>query len=89
MTYYLIGRTGGKTTPPTAPVSPRAIAMDTVNEEEESHDSFTSKSDEKTVIDCSEKADDEVFALETEPLQTQAESKDSNEATLLLSSCDG
>lgn len=89
MTYYLIGRTGGKTTPPTAPVSPRAIAMEILNEEEESHDSFTSKSDEKTVIDCSEKADDEVFALETEPLQTQAENKDSNEATLLLSSCDG
>lgn len=88
MTYYLIGRTGGKTTPPTAPVS-QAVAMETLNEEEESHDSFTSKSDEKTVIDCSEKADDEVFALETEPLQTQAESKDSNEATLLLSSCDG
>lgn len=50
MTFYLLGKTG-KTTAPTIPVS--AIVgistMETLNEEDESHDSPTSKSDEKTV----------------------------------------
>ncbi|XP_066254775.1 adenylate cyclase type 3 [Euwallacea similis] len=92
MTYYLLGKTG-KTTPPTAPVSPRGVIMETVNEEDESRDSLTSKS-EKTVIECSDKADDEVFMLETERsevsgIKEELEAKDSTEATLLLSSCDG
>lgn len=69
MTYYLLGK-AGKTTPPTAPVSPviGLNAMETVNEEDESHDSPTSKSDDKTVIDCNEitgennsKSDEDVF----------------------------
>ncbi|CAG9769075.1 unnamed protein product [Ceutorhynchus assimilis] len=96
MTYYLLGRSG-RITPPTAPVSPILTAMETVNEEDESRDSLTSKSEEKTsektVIECSEKADDEVFILETENSEMSSkrdlEIKDSNEATLLLSSCDG
>ncbi|XP_030766881.1 adenylate cyclase type 3 [Sitophilus oryzae] len=95
MTYYLLGKTG-KITPPTAPISPVMITMDTVNEEDESHGSLTSKSEEKTsektVIECSDKADDEVFILETENSELQdkkeIEIKDSNEATLLLSSCE-
>lgn len=50
MTYYLQGKTG-KSTPPTVPVSPSmgVSTMETLNEEDESHDSPTSKSDEKTV----------------------------------------
>ncbi|KAL1513483.1 hypothetical protein ABEB36_002889 [Hypothenemus hampei] len=94
MTYYLLGR-AGKITPPTVPVSPiiGVSTMETVNEEDESRDSLTSKSDEKTVIECSEKADDEVFILETESIDLLEKKdvalKDSNEATLLLSSCDG
>ncbi|KAF7284873.1 adenylate cyclase 3 [Rhynchophorus ferrugineus] len=97
MTYYLLGKTG-KITPPTAPVSPvmGVVTMETLNEEDESRDSLTSKSEEKTsektVIECSDKADDEVFILETENSDLQdkkdIELKDSNEATLLLSSCD-
>lgn len=64
MTYYLLGK-AGKITPPTAPVSPilGVLAMDTVTEEEESHGS--QKSDDKTVIECtniaSYKNDDDVF----------------------------
>lgn len=93
MTYYLLGKSG-KITPPTAPVSPGVNGMETVNEEDESRlDSLTSKSDEKTVIECSEKVDDEeVFVLETD-MQDQGkveevEMKDSNEATLLLAGSD-
>lgn len=50
MTYYLLGKTG-KITPPTVPVSPTVgvSTMETVNEEDESHESPTSKSDEKSV----------------------------------------
>ncbi|XP_050300517.1 adenylate cyclase type 3 [Anthonomus grandis grandis] len=98
MTYYLLGKTG-KITPPTAPVSPitGVNAMETVNEEDESRDSLTSKSEEKTsektVIECSDKVDDEVFILETETSEgacnVETSVKDSNEATCLLSSCDG
>lgn len=53
MTYYLLGK-AGKKTPPTVPVSPTigVPTMETVNEEDESHDSPTSKSDEKTVGSC-------------------------------------
>lgn len=55
MTYYLLGK-AGKITPPTAPVSPiiSIAAMETVNEEDESHGSQTSKSDDKTVIESSD-----------------------------------
>ncbi|XP_060518105.1 adenylate cyclase type 3 [Cylas formicarius] len=89
MTYYLLGK-AGKITPPTVPVSPEigVSTMETVNEEDES-----SKSDEKTVIECSDKVDDEVFNFETENSEQEQkedenQSKDSNEATLLLSNCD-
>ncbi|XP_057663021.1 adenylate cyclase type 3 [Diorhabda carinulata] len=82
MTYYLLGKTG-KTTPPTAPVSPviGVGTMETVNEEDESHDSPTSKSEEKTVIECSEKIDDDVFISDS----GCEESRESTEASLLLS----
>ncbi|CAH1175806.1 unnamed protein product [Phaedon cochleariae] len=94
MTYYL-GK-AGKTTTPNEPVSPimGVSYMETVNEEDESHDSPTSKSDEKTVIECSEKMDDDVFASETEMapdqvlLTKEVEPKDSTESTLLLSQVD-
>ncbi|KAK9882910.1 hypothetical protein WA026_023709 [Henosepilachna vigintioctopunctata] len=51
MTYYLLGKTG-KITPTTVPVSPimSLMTMETLNEEDESQD--TSKSDDKTVIEC-------------------------------------
>ncbi|XP_068903949.1 adenylate cyclase type 3 isoform X2 [Tenebrio molitor] len=68
MTYYLLGK-AGKITPPTAPVSPiiGVTAMETVNEEDESHDSPTSKSEEKTVIECTDqKIEDEVFTTDAE-----------------------
>ncbi|EFA03954.2 adenylate cyclase type 3 [Tribolium castaneum] len=68
MTYYLLGK-AGKITPPTAPVSPiiGVTAMETVNEEDESHDSPTSKSEDKTVIECTDqKIEDEVFTTDTE-----------------------
>ncbi|CAH0556773.1 unnamed protein product [Brassicogethes aeneus] len=97
MTYYLLGK-AGKITPPTAPVSPinGLSTMETLNEEDESHDSPTSKSDDKTVIECSDsKMDDDVFAdndaLSTtdQPfLNKEVEPKDSTENTLLLSHCD-
>ncbi|XP_028137320.1 adenylate cyclase type 3 [Diabrotica virgifera virgifera] len=82
MTYYLLGK-AGKITPPTAPVSPIAGVgtMETVNEEDESHDSPTSKSDDKTVIECSEKMDDDVFTSDS----GCEEPKELNEASLLLS----
>lgn len=96
MTYYLLGKTG-KITPPTAPVSPimGVSTMETVNEEDESHDSPTSKSDDKTVIECSDRIEDDVFTSETEMSTSEqvliikeVEPKDSTEATLLLSQCD-
>ncbi|KAJ3656096.1 hypothetical protein Zmor_015196 [Zophobas morio] len=68
MTYYLLGK-AGKITPPTAPVSPiiGVTAMETVNEEDESHDSPTSKSEDKTVIECNDqKIEDEVFTNDAE-----------------------
>lgn len=93
MTYYLLGK-AGKVTPPTAPVSPviGVSTMETVNEEDESHDSLTSKSDEKTVIECSDKIEDDVFTSEEATLVSdqvkEVELKDSTEATLLLGNCD-
>ncbi|KAJ8965187.1 hypothetical protein NQ314_004330 [Rhamnusium bicolor] len=96
MTYYLIGK-AGKITPPTVPVSPiiGVSTMETVNEEDESHDSLTSKSEEKTVIECSDRIEDDVFTSETETsaseqalVNKEVEPKDSTEATLLLSQCD-
>lgn len=100
MTYYLLGK-AGKTTPPTAPVSPVIVnAMETVNEEDESHDSPTSKSDEKTVIDCNElgdnnckASDEDVFlsndldgSTSSQPLinNDNVDGKESFENTLLL-----
>lgn len=81
MTYYLLGKTG-KITPPTAPVSPVTGigTMETLNEEDESHDSPTSKSDDKTVIECSDKIDDDVFTSDS----GCEEVKESTEASLLL-----
>ncbi|XP_074041130.1 adenylate cyclase 3 [Leptinotarsa decemlineata] len=95
MTYYLQGK-AGKTTPAAAGGSPKVSAsiMDTVNEEDESHDSPTSKSDEKTVIECSEHTDDGVLPPESEMaceetlVKKEVEPKDSTEATLLLSQVD-
>lgn len=95
MTYYLLGK-AGKTTPPTAQISPIAgvsTIMETVTEEDESHDSPTSKSEEKTVIECSAdaKSDDEgeVFiTTEVDVVVGQEENcsdaRDSTENTLLL-----
>nr|CAH7730507.1 unnamed protein product [Callosobruchus chinensis] len=65
--------------------------MEILNEEDESHDSPTSKSEEKTVIECSDRMDDDVFTTESEIAPDQAlmtkgiELKDSSENTLLLS----
>ncbi|KAJ8961116.1 hypothetical protein NQ318_008793 [Aromia moschata] len=96
MTYYLLGK-AGKITPPTAPVSPviGMSTMETVNEEDESHDSPTSKSADKTVIECSDRMEDDVFTSEAETSASEqaliikeVEPKDSTEATLLLSQCD-
>lgn len=93
MTYYLLGK-AGKTTPPTAPVSPVAgnSAMETVTEEDESHDSPTSKSDDKTVIECSDlKSDEEAFNGDMTDGAASSQSfsvecvRDSSENTLLLS----
>ncbi|CAH2002889.1 unnamed protein product [Acanthoscelides obtectus] len=92
MTYYLVGK-ATKTTPPTAPVSPiiGSNGMETLNEEDESHDSPTSKSEDKTVIECSDRMDDDVFTSEPEMSSEQTlitkgvELKDSTENTLLLS----
>ncbi|KAF5300267.1 hypothetical protein FQA39_LY11124 [Lamprigera yunnana] len=67
MTYYLLGKTG-KITPPTAQVSPVLCGyeIETVTEEEESHTS--QKSDDRTVIECSNiegyRSDDEAFVSE-------------------------
>lgn len=93
MTYYLLGK-AGKTTPPTAPVSPVAgsSAMETLPEEDESHDSPTSKSDDKTVIECSDlKSDEEAFngdntdgAASNHSFPTECV-RDSSENMLLLS----
>lgn len=91
MTYYLLGK-AGKITPPTAPVSPvpGVSAMETVTEEDESHDSPTSKSDDKTVIECSDlKSEEEVFVTEVEVIASVSEeicadARDSTENTLLL-----
>lgn len=91
MTYYLLGKTG-KITPPTAPVSPVAgvSTMETVTEEDESHDSPTSKSEEKTVIECNAdaKSEEEVFVTEVDVVVNQEENcgdaRDSTENTLLL-----
>ncbi|KAJ8975524.1 hypothetical protein NQ317_008519 [Molorchus minor] len=93
MTYYLLGKTG-MITPPTAPLSPCVTAMETVNEEDESNDSPTSKSEEKTVIECTDKIEDDVFiteegtVVEQTLLIKEVEPKDSSESTLLLSQCD-
>lgn len=99
MTYYLLGKVG-KTTPPTAPVSPviGLNAMETLAEEDESHDSPTSKSDDKTVIDCNEmgessKSDEDVFlsndldgSASSQPLINECpELKESFQNALLLS----
>lgn len=96
MTYYLLGK-AGKTTPPTAPVSPVLGAMETVAEEDESHDSPTSRSDDKTVIECDEiesKLDEDVFlgndldGSSSQPLinnNDRNELKETFENTLLLS----
>lgn len=91
MTYYLLGK-AGKLTPPTAPVSPVTAVngMETVTEEDESHDSPTSKSEEKTVIECNAdaKSEDDVFVTEVEVVASQEETcgdaRDSTENTLLL-----
>lgn len=92
MTYYLLGK-AGKITPPTAPVSPVAgvSAMETVTEEDESHDSPTSKSEEKTVIECNAddtKSEEDVFVTEVEvvagPEENCGDARDSTENTLLL-----
>lgn len=92
MTYYLLGK-AGKITPPTAPVSPvpGVSTMETVTEEDESHDSPTSKSDDKTVIECADiKSEDEVFVTEAEVVvsvvseETCADARDTTENTLLL-----
>lgn len=59
MTYYLLGKTG-KISSQIAPSSP-AIginAMETVTEEDESHDSPTSKSEEKTIVENSGKIEE-------------------------------
>ncbi|XP_045470178.1 adenylate cyclase type 3 [Harmonia axyridis] len=76
MTYYLLGK-AGKITPPTAPVSPimGVGTMETLNEEDESHD--TSKSEEKTVIECN--------GLDTESNEN-IDQKDSEDAQLLQES---
>lgn len=94
MTYYLVGKTG-KITPPTAPVSPVAgvSTMETVTEEDESHDSPTSKSDDKTVIECTDlKSDEELYNGDIDGA-TSSKSigsdevciRESSENTLLLS----
>lgn len=89
MTYYLLGKTG-KITPPTAPVSPVAgvSTMETVTEEDESHDSLTSKSEEKTVIECNtdtKSEEEEVFEVaEIVTTETCGDARDSTENTLLL-----
>ncbi|GJQ82981.1 Ac3 [Trypoxylus dichotomus] len=96
MTYYLLGKTG-KITPPTAPVSPiiGVSMMEPVVEEDESHDSPTSKSDDKTVIECSNgtnRSEEDVFngdidgTISTLPLIRDDDSsiKESCENTLLL-----
>lgn len=97
MTYYLLGK-AGKITPPTAPVSPiiGVSTMETVNEEDESHDSPTSKSDDKTVIECTDqKIDDDVFTADLDANGDQnfnhnkeTEPRDSSENALLLNQCD-
>lgn len=95
MTYYLLGK-AGKITPPSAPMSPVAgvSTMEAVTEEDESHDSPTSKSDDKTVIECSDlKSEEEVFVTEVEVVASGqgcvsdepcADARDSTENTLLL-----
>lgn len=96
MTYYLLGK-AGKITPPTAPVSPiiGISLMEPVAEEDESHDSPTSKSDDKTVIECSNgtnRSEEDVFngdidgTISTQPLIRDDDSsmKESCENTLLL-----
>ncbi|XP_019870532.2 adenylate cyclase type 3 isoform X2 [Aethina tumida] len=95
MTYYLLGKCG-KMSPSTAPASPGAITMEMVKEEDESHDSSTSKSDEKTVMECNLtkdfSTDNENDLINTEEYQTiinqDSEMKDSTENCLLLSNCD-
>ncbi|KAL3280646.1 hypothetical protein HHI36_003882 [Cryptolaemus montrouzieri] len=86
MTYYLLGK-AGKITPPTVPVSPimGITTMETLNEEDESHD--TSKSDDKTVIECnwSNGQNDECSGGDVDSNGT--DQKDSEDA-LLLSQCD-
>lgn len=75
--------------------------METVTEEDESHDSPTSKSEEKTVIDCtdmadSSKSDEDVFlnndadgSTSSQPLiNDYSNIKETSENTLLLSKCD-
>ncbi|XP_044752334.1 adenylate cyclase type 3 [Coccinella septempunctata] len=81
MTYYLLGK-AGKVTPPTAPVSPimGVGTMETLNEEDESHD--TSKSDEKTVIECN--GHDSGGDLESNGLSDLKDSEDAQ----LLQECD-
>lgn len=84
MTYYLQS-CSARATPPTTPASPvGATAMETVDEEEESSGAVSSRSDdaaETSVIECPLKVEaDEIFI--------QEKVKDSNEATLLLSSCE-
>ena len=95
MTYYLLGKTG-KITPPTAPISPVAgtSTMEPVAEEDESNESPTSKSDEKTVIECSVicQSEEDVFSAAadgatstTHPLIVDNNSsRDVSENTLLL-----
>lgn len=88
MTYYLLGKTG-KITPPTAPVSPnsKTAALEMSNEEEESQNSATSRSDEKTVIECCEQrsGDENIFVQEFDGEQN---GKETTENTLLLNQCD-
>ncbi|KAG5873668.1 hypothetical protein JTB14_021738 [Gonioctena quinquepunctata] len=95
MTYYLQGK-AGKTCPPTVSISPIGGAfMETVNEEDEPHDSPTSHSEGKPVIECSETINDGAHHhLETDMacgeslMKKEVEPKDSTEATLLLSQVD-
>lgn len=93
MIDYLLGK-AGKIIPPTAPVSPVAgvSTMETVTEEDESHDSPTSKSDEKTVIECSDLKSDEdgetdITVTTQCVISEEICARDSSENTLLLSQC--
>ncbi|KAH1004531.1 hypothetical protein HUJ05_005330 [Dendroctonus ponderosae] len=87
MTYYLQS-CSERATPPTTPASPvGGTTMETVDEEEESSPAVSSRSDEaaeRSVIECPLKVEADDICIQE---KDQAEIKDSNEATLLLSSC--